>query len=108
MTTLFNQQQNKSDDRNRLLGTAPGTSVQEVGTVDWGTGDDDVPPINSSNYSINDVRKQQQDIIEEQNRGLEQLSNIISRQKNIAETIHTEVDLQNGKFCFNKVWNFYK
>lgn len=36
-------------------------------------------------------------VILEQEEGLEQLSKIISRQKQIAQTIHTEVDHHNGK-----------
>lgn len=38
------------------------------------------------------------DLFLDQEKGLENLSQIISRQKNIATTITTEVDLQNGKF----------
>ena len=33
----------------------------------------------------------------EQEQGLEELSKVISRQKQIAQTIHTEVDHHNGK-----------
>jgi hypothetical protein len=35
--------------------------------------------------------------ISDQEQGLEALSKVISRQKEIAETIGSEVDLQNGK-----------
>jgi uncharacterized coiled-coil protein SlyX len=35
--------------------------------------------------------------IADQEQGLEALSKVISRQKEIAETIGSEVDLQNGK-----------
>lgn len=38
----------------------------------------------------------------DQERGLENLSNIIARQKNIAHAIHSEVDLHNGKTYFIK------
>ena len=37
-------------------------------------------------------------VFAEQDAGLEELSKIISRQKNIARTIGEEVDTQNGKF----------
>lgn len=37
------------------------------------------------------------DLFLDQEKGLENLSQIISRQKNIATTISSEVDLQNGK-----------
>jgi uncharacterized coiled-coil protein SlyX len=35
--------------------------------------------------------------VADQDRGLEALSKVITRQKEIAETIGSEVDLQNGK-----------
>jgi hypothetical protein len=38
--------------------------------------------------------------ISDQEQGLEALSKVISRQKEIAETIGNEVDLQNGKIYF--------
>jgi hypothetical protein len=38
--------------------------------------------------------------ISDQEQGLEALSKVISRQKEIAETIGSEVDLQNGKLVF--------
>ena len=34
----------------------------------------------------------------EQDKGLESLSEIISRQKFMAQGIHTEIDLQNGEY----------
>jgi len=37
--------------------------------------------------------------VADQDQGLEALSKVISRQKEIAETIGSEVDLQNGKLC---------
>lgn len=36
-------------------------------------------------------------LVSEQDRGLENLSQIISRQKNIAQTISDEVEYHNGK-----------
>jgi hypothetical protein len=38
--------------------------------------------------------------ISDQEQGLEALSKVISRQKEIAETIGNEVDLQNGKLLW--------
>jgi uncharacterized coiled-coil protein SlyX len=38
--------------------------------------------------------------VADQEQGLEALSKVISRQKEIAETIGSEVDLQNGKILW--------
>lgn len=38
----------------------------------------------------------------EQDRGLEALSSVITRQKNLAQVIGNEVDYQNGKFF--EIW----
>ncbi|KAG8224196.1 hypothetical protein J437_LFUL002650 [Ladona fulva] len=53
----------------------------------------DVP--SAGNYSIDDMRRQQQVVVKEQDAGLEVLSKVISRQKELAKTIGSEVDLQN-------------
>ncbi|XP_044759467.1 syntaxin-8 [Coccinella septempunctata] len=45
--------------------------------------------------TVSDIRNTQQKMIGEQERGLESLYQIISRQKNIAQTISNEVDLHN-------------
>lgn len=46
--------------------------------------------------TVDDIRHQQNRILEDQNEGLEALSKIISRQKHLALRIHDEVDDQNG------------
>lgn len=66
--------------------------------------DDDDEPIaefgghafNSQVPSVEDLRKQQTRIIEDQNEGLDALSKVISRQKHLALRIGDEVDEQNG------------
>lgn len=68
----------------------------------WEDDDDsDVPILRSDNAnnqeSVESLRKQQVRIIDDQNQGLESLSKIISRQKDLALRIGDEVDLQNGK-----------
>lgn len=69
--------------------------------------DDDDEPIadfggqqasNSHVPSVEDLRKQQVRIIEDQNEGLDALSKVISRQKHLALRIGDEVDEQNGEW----------
>jgi len=61
--------------------------------------DDDVPIIRSDGpsnpESVQNLRQQQIRILDDQNQGLESLSKIISRQKDLALKIGDEVDLQN-------------
>ncbi|KAG4078693.1 hypothetical protein HA402_015283 [Bradysia odoriphaga] len=66
----------------------------------WDDDDDDDVPIVNSNPSTNpqsvqSLRQQQIRILDDQNQGLESLSKIISRQKDLALKIGDEVDLQN-------------
>ncbi|XP_073245350.1 syntaxin-8-like isoform X1 [Porites lutea] len=56
---------------------------------------DEPEPYPDSNVSIDDMRRQQQQIIAEQDQGLEALSGIIQRQKMIGHAISEEVDTQN-------------
>lgn len=49
-----------------------------------------------SNYSVDELRKQQNRVLEDQNEGLDNLSKIISRQRELAIKIGDEVDVQNG------------
>ncbi|POI30314.1 hypothetical protein CIB84_005936, partial [Bambusicola thoracicus] len=46
---------------------------------------------------FDDIRQQQRRIIEEQDAGLDALSSIISRQKQMGQEIGNELDEQNGK-----------
>ncbi|GLV33999.1 Syntaxin 8 [Carabus blaptoides fortunei] len=82
--------------RIQLMGGVP---VQDLGTADWGAADDDQllddAGNNTDDFSTASLRAEQQRMAQDQERGLEELSKIISRQKNIAETISTEVDLHN-------------
>lgn len=62
---------------------------------------DDVRPLGrGKNYSVQDLRKQQTKILDDQNEGLEALSKVIARQKNLALQIGDEVDVQNGWYFF--------
>lgn len=59
--------------------------------------DDDDPALiaSSSSYTVADLRAQQTRILEDQNEGLEALSQVIARQKVLATQIGGEVDLHN-------------
>jgi len=75
----------------------------DMGTSGWGTssssyqygGEREVEPASTSQYTTPQLRQQQYQVIEEQDRGLEALSQVISRQKQIATVIGEEVDYQN-------------
>lgn len=73
-------------ERGQLMG------VGDLGTGSWGDTDDPGPSVD-----IGQIQTIQKDLMKEQEEGLEQLSKVISRQKNIAQAISTEVDLHNGK-----------
>ncbi|VEN45846.1 unnamed protein product [Callosobruchus maculatus] len=69
---------------------------QLIGSSPWG--DDsyrDVEAASIANASISDMRSNQKNMLKEQEQGLENLSQIISRQKDIAHTISNEVDYHN-------------
>lgn len=71
------------------------------GSSIWEGDDDDDLPIVTNNTTVQDLRKQQVRILEDQNEGLEALSKVISRQKGIALQIGEEVDVQNGRLNSN-------
>ena len=58
----------------------------------WGVRDE---PDDFQGISNTDIRQQQQSIIEQQDKGLESLSHVITRQKQMAIDIGDEVDSQN-------------
>lgn len=79
--------------RQQLFRTSP-----YVGSSIWEDEDNDVSPIHTNNrQSVHDLRKQQTRILDDQNDGLEALSKVITRQKDLALRIGDEVDVQNGK-----------
>ncbi|KRT85797.1 hypothetical protein AMK59_1344, partial [Oryctes borbonicus] len=85
MQKLFEENsRNYNRDRTQLMGTSV-----------WGSQDDELIGQGRSQETVSDIRNDQHKMLENQERGLENLSNIIARQKNIAEAIHSEVDLHN-------------
>lgn len=89
MNVAFQQENDQSDfGRSTLLTTEPrGRDPSNPFDEPGGYPD--------SNVSIGDMRRQQQQIIAEQDEGLEALSGIIQRQKMMGQAITDEVDLQN-------------
>ncbi|XP_015601649.1 syntaxin-8 [Cephus cinctus] len=70
------------------------TNFADMGTTSWGIDDDDDQPLDV-HISTDELKTRQQQLLQEQEHGLEELSKVISRQKQIAHTIGNEVDHQN-------------
>lgn len=62
-----------------------------------GDDDDDEPIIGNADYTEKDLQQHQARIVDDQNQGLEALSKIISRQRDLALQIGDEVEIQNGE-----------
>uniref|UniRef100_A0A182RGU4 t-SNARE coiled-coil homology domain-containing protein n=1 Tax=Anopheles funestus TaxID=62324 RepID=A0A182RGU4_ANOFN len=74
------------------------TGSNSRGRVAFADDDDDDEPAlipSQSNYTVADLRSQQTRILEDQNEGLEALSQVIARQKELATRIGGEVDRHN-------------
>uniref|UniRef100_A0A182JP66 t-SNARE coiled-coil homology domain-containing protein n=1 Tax=Anopheles christyi TaxID=43041 RepID=A0A182JP66_9DIPT len=80
--------------RSALFETNSNARGRSVGFAD---DDDDDPALipTNSKYSVGDLRTQQSRILEDQNEGLEALSQVIARQKELATRIGGEVDRHN-------------
>ncbi|KAH1010367.1 hypothetical protein HUJ05_004671 [Dendroctonus ponderosae] len=83
MQKLFNEQltEKRMEERQTLLGPR---------SIDW-----DEYSSGTSRVSVDNMRAKQQEMLSDQEKGLENLSKIISRQKDIAHTIANEVDFHN-------------
>ncbi|XP_046742315.1 syntaxin-8 [Diprion similis] len=82
-----------ASDRARLM--QPNSSAfADMGTTSWGLEEDDDQPIDIE-VTVDDLKVQKLRLLQEQDEGLEALSKVISRQKDIANTINNEVDHQN-------------
>lgn len=97
---------NDNNDREELL-----TNGRQSYWQNNDDDDDDEPlagfrPQSSSSRepTVDDLRKQQSQILENQNEGLEALSKVISRQKHLAIRIGDEFDGQNGASCIEILW----
>ncbi|KAK3908435.1 Syntaxin-8 [Frankliniella fusca] len=79
------------DNRSQLMTNRAGSShvFADMGTTGWGNEPD------SDTFDVERAQKMTQQVIKEQDAGLEELAKIISRQKDIARTIGDEVDVHN-------------
>lgn len=95
LQTQFTNAGDKDMQRVELLGNGNRPSLWEEDDDDEAMAD--VGPSGSNNkYSVQDYRKQQTRILDDQNEGLEALAKVISRQKHLALRIGDEVEEQNG------------
>ncbi|XP_073975036.1 syntaxin 8 [Rhodnius prolixus] len=74
-----------------------GIAAPEGSSGNWFDQDDsDVPLLgDEENVSVSNLQEQQRQLLADQERGLENFSDIISKQKNMALAINTEIDLHN-------------
>ncbi|CAI6343076.1 unnamed protein product [Macrosiphum euphorbiae] len=92
------QNRNNSHTLERQELMRPSTSKAkktEMPTTGWLESDDDDYDDKQPLLSEKVLKQQQQYLLKEQDDGLNELASIVSRQKNIAITISSEVDLQN-------------
>ncbi|KAF5305630.1 hypothetical protein FQR65_LT07711 [Abscondita terminalis] len=83
---MFNEHNlNLNQDRTHLLGA----------TANWESDEDEFGAGEAQTLTVEQLKNQQKQMLEDQDKGLDSLSKIISKQKNIAQTISNEVDLQN-------------
>lgn len=77
---------------------AGSSAFADGGTTSWAVDDDDDDdddkPLNVQ-VSVSDIMSHQEQILKEQDKGLEELCKVIARQKEIGQTINNEVDHQN-------------
>ncbi|XP_076243608.1 syntaxin 8 [Calliopsis andreniformis] len=79
--------------RTSLL-TSGASAFADGGTTSWAADDDDEKPLDVQ-VSVTNLRTQQDQILLEQDKGLEELCKVITRQKEIGQNISNEVDRQN-------------
>ncbi|XP_063850447.1 syntaxin-8-like isoform X2 [Scylla paramamosain] len=70
----------------------PGGAPQGAG---WGWGVEEEEGEDTRHLTTSQMREEQQRLIQEQDRGLEALSTVVSHQRRIASAIGTEVEQQN-------------
>lgn len=73
-------------------------SLNETVTVGWNDFDNDDsagPSHQNDRQSVTQLRETKQRLIEEQDKGLDTLATIVTRQKHLAQGINSEIDLHN-------------
>lgn len=71
-----------------------GAAFVDAGTTSWAADDDDDKPIDV-HVSVEQLKAEQERVLQEQDKGLEELCKVIVRQKEIGQTICNEVGHQN-------------
>lgn len=61
-------------------------------------------PGSAQRLSLDEIRTQQQDMIGEQDKGLDHLSRALRRQQEVGLAIQGEITEHNGQCCFVWVW----
>lgn len=91
---LYDARTNDYMSSRRNLFTSGVSAFADGGTTSWAADDDDDKPLDTQ-VSVNDLITTQDKILQEQDKGLEELCKVIARQKEIGQTISNEVDHQN-------------
>jgi len=87
-----------SSARYQLLGGQGGDSQGGMRSVGWGDfdeEDDELEEVTTRGVPVGQIKAQQYQALEDQDRGLEELSRVIGRQKTLARAIGDEVEYQN-------------
>ncbi|XP_033342618.1 syntaxin 8 [Megalopta genalis] len=92
---LYNARTDNFTSSRTNLFTSSASAFADGGTTSWAADDDDDEKLIDIEVSVTDVRAQQDRILQEQDKGLEELCKVIARQKEIGQNISNEVDHQN-------------
>jgi len=87
-----------SSARYQLLGGQGGDGQGGMRSVGWGDfdeEDDELEEVTTRGVPVGQIKAQQYQALEDQDRGLEELSRVIGRQKTLARAIGDEVEYQN-------------
>jgi len=69
--------------------------MRSVGWGDFDEEDDELEEVTTRGVPVGQIKAQQYQALEDQDRGLEELSRVIGRQKTLARAIGDEVEYQN-------------
>ncbi|XP_034946735.1 syntaxin-8 [Chelonus insularis] len=94
MKQLYDLKMNPAAIERPSLIRSSTSAFADGGTVGWQDQADDDPPLDIT-VSVVDLKNQNETTLAEQERGLDELYKVITRQKTIAQTINNEVDHQN-------------
>ncbi|KAF3425823.1 hypothetical protein E2986_06968 [Frieseomelitta varia] len=91
---LYDARTNSYASSRASLLTTGTSAFADGGTTSWAADDDDDKPVDTQ-VTVTDLVTHQDKILQEQNKGLEELGKVIAKQKQIGQTISDEVDHQN-------------